>query len=475
MRARLSFSPRCALRLYQLSRRLYSTESAALSPRIDRLNTATTTTCEPVDCSRSLVQTFLDTMSTQVNKPPPPHPHAVEMANLQSYLGLEPQLPVKNKAMQNVDPAAFKDACFLAIDCEAFEFAQNKITEIGVSVLDTRDLTGIEPGADAANWLAQIKTRHLRIKEYQKLVNKKFIKGCPDKFNFGNSEFIYLNQIRNVLTEIFNNPAGVDAPTFDKRKIVLVGHDVKSDIDYLKNINFSPYASGRIVGSMDTLKLSGSSKSTTVGLERLLRGLGADPINLHNAGNDAAYTLQAIVMIAVQQTAQPGAYLKAIQDVVMPETFKQKIRRELKAKKQAQQAQQAAQAAQAAQFALDQATGPESNRKTTQTNTQPNATQDVKTEASEQGPLGGAPKRKASNQAVPGTVPFQSIPKQRTVGGNGHPSNEGTRKPRDRNRGMKRETQPPLDQAAAGSEAEQDVSRQRNAGNQSPALHERPR
>lgn len=406
-------------------------------------------------------------MSTLVNKPPPPHPHAVEMANLQRYLGLEPQIPVKNKAMQNVDPAAFKDVCFLAIDCEAFEFAQNKITEIGVSVLDTRDLTGIEPGAHAAKWLAQIKTRHLRIKEYQKLVNKKFIKGCPDKFNFGNSEFIYLNQIRNVLTEIFNNPAGVDAPTFDKRKIVLVGHDVKSDIDYLKNINFSPYASGRIVGSMDTLKLSGSSKTTTVGLERLLRGLGADPVNLHNAGNDAAYTLQAIVMIAVQQTAQPGAYLKAIQDVVMPETFKQKIRRELKAKKQAQQAQQAA---------LDQATGPEPNQKTTQTNTQRNANQDVvKTEASKQGALGGAPKRKASNPAVLGTVPFQPTPKQRTVGGNGHPSNEGTRKPRVRNRGMMKERQPPLDQAAAGSEAEQNVSRQRNAGNQSPALHERPR
>ncbi|KAF1349874.1 hypothetical protein BDV97DRAFT_352635 [Delphinella strobiligena] len=484
MRVRLIFRLRHASKPSDLSRRLYFTESAAHFSHTAGLNTAPIT-YKPVD--RPLVRNCLGrlntatiykpvsplvrpcpgTMSTQVIKPPPPplqHPHAVEMENLQRYLGLDPQLLVKNKP----NPAAFNDVVLLAIDCEAFELAQKKITEIGVSVLDTRDLTGIEPDADAAKWLAQIKTRHFRIKEYQKLVNKRYIKGCPDKFNFGHSEFINLNQIRNVLTDIFNNPAGVDAPTFDKRKIVLVGHDVKSDIDYLKNIKFSPYKSGRIVGIMDTLTLSGSSKSTTVGLERLLRGLGADPVNLHNAGNDAAYTLQAIVMIAIQQTAQPGAYLKAIQDVVMPETFKQKVRRELKAKKQAQQA---------AQSALDQVTGLESNQKALlQPNAQLNAVQDVvKTEALEQGALGGAAGEKASDQAVPGTVPFQPVPMQRDVGGNGHFPNEGISKPRARNRAMKEESPSTFDQAAAGPESEQSVSRQHDAVHESAALHERPR
>lgn len=267
-----------------------------------------------------------------------PNRHAADMLMLQKYLGLVSPDQVLSKGKipaNNKDPSTWSDIVFLSIDLEAFEYDQNKITEIGVSVLDTRNLAGITPGTHATSWLAKIKTRHLRISEYKKLVNKRFIKGCPDNFNFGDSEFVQLNQIRNILTQIFNNPAGVQAPTFDKRKIVLVGHGLSNDTNYLKALNFSPNASGNVVRSMDTQVLSGSTKRLTLGLERVLRGLGADPVNLHNAGNDAAYTLQALVMMAVQQTHHPDAYLDAIRDVVMPETFKQQVKRIGKAKRQA--------------------------------------------------------------------------------------------------------------------------------------------
>lgn len=250
------------------------------------------------------------------------------MSALQRYLSLTPQITTNDdKATKRAKAAADDDVVFLSIDLEAYEFAQDKITEIGVATLDTRELAGVEPGAKAGSWLSKIRTRHLRIREYKKLVNKRWIKGCPDKFNFGVSEFIQLNQARKILTGIFNDPAAQDPSPVQKRNIVLVGHGLKNDTDYLKSLQFSPNAGGNVVRSLDTQVLAGSNKKMTVGLERLLRALDIEPLNLHNAGNDAAYTLQALVMMAVQQTASPGVYLAAVQATPVPEKFKNRHRK----------------------------------------------------------------------------------------------------------------------------------------------------
>lgn len=274
----------------------------------------------------------------------PPQPPIVEipridpkaMLALQKDLGLNPQAHLdfkdpKDVKTVNLVNGPVSEVVFLSIDLEAYEFAQTKITEIGISTFDTRQTSDAHP----STWTTLIKTRHLRIKEHKNLVNKKWIQGCPDAFNFGTSEFIALRQIRNELTSIFNNPAGAAVPTTDKRKIVLVGHGLKNDTDYLKSLGFSPNVGGNIVRNLDTQTICGSTKRKTIGLERLLRGLGEDPVNLHNAGNDAHYTLQALVMMAVQHTERPGSFLQRIQDVEIPETFKQKARREGKAKRRA--------------------------------------------------------------------------------------------------------------------------------------------
>lgn len=39
----------------------------------------------------------------------------------------------------------------VSVDCEAYEFVQEYITEIGVSILDTRDILGVEPGPKGKN------------------------------------------------------------------------------------------------------------------------------------------------------------------------------------------------------------------------------------------------------------------------------------------------------------------------------------
>src|SRR5689334_21942416 len=74
---------------------------------------------------------------------------------------------------------------FVCVDVEAFEFNTNLITEVGFAVLDTEDIIGIAPGEDGRNWIAAMQGYHFRISEYTHLKNKKFVKGCPEKFNFG--------------------------------------------------------------------------------------------------------------------------------------------------------------------------------------------------------------------------------------------------------------------------------------------------
>lgn len=219
------------------------------------------------------------------------------------------------------------DVVFLAIDLEAHEFAHHKITEIGISIFDARLAV-----TDPSTWTSQIKTRHLRISEYRELVNKRFVHGCPDAFNFGTSEFIKLADIQKVLVSIFEDPCGeVPGPDIPRRQIVLVGHALKNDIDFLSKLGFSPLCREKnILRTVDTQTLCRSSKRQQTGLSKILAALEIGPTNLHNAGNDAHYTLQAMLMMAIQHTEEPGAFLQRIEDVALA---RQMARQHMRAEK----------------------------------------------------------------------------------------------------------------------------------------------
>lgn len=74
---------------------------------------------------------------------------------------------------------------FVCVDVEAYERNTRQITEIGIATLDTEDLKAINPGEGGANWRKIIIARHFRIKENRHLINKDFVHGCPDRFEFG--------------------------------------------------------------------------------------------------------------------------------------------------------------------------------------------------------------------------------------------------------------------------------------------------
>ncbi|KAI5804493.1 hypothetical protein EDC01DRAFT_597750, partial [Geopyxis carbonaria] len=205
----------------------------------------------------------------------------------------------------------------IAIDVEAWERDRNKVTEIGISILDTAlipplcDLPNLtihdidmelyhddlskRPRTRADTIVDLIQRRHIRILEHKNLRNGMYVSDAADKFDFGTSEWLSLRDVPAMLGEVFRN---FDA-NGNKRKVMLVGHDVKQDLEYLRITGYDVWN----IKDLEVLDTATMNKAIAQeydprSLSKVLMDLGVIFWNLHNAGNDAAYTLEAFVRLA---------------------------------------------------------------------------------------------------------------------------------------------------------------------------------
>ncbi|KAE8451292.1 hypothetical protein EG329_004457 [Mollisiaceae sp. DMI_Dod_QoI] len=196
---------------------------------------------------------------------------------------------------------------FISVDVEAYEKNHKQITEIGVATLDTLDITKLAPGQGGENWMQKIRARHFRIIEHRHLINKLFVTGCPDNFEFGESEFISIRDAPSVIASCFKHPFSDKGNTSaeniqPKRNIVLVGHNISADITFLKDIGYDVTNLSNLWDTVDTADMWKYLKHETdsTKLAAILHDLNLDGWNLHNAGNDAVYTLQAMIGTAIK-------------------------------------------------------------------------------------------------------------------------------------------------------------------------------
>ncbi|KAI9837998.1 MAG: hypothetical protein M1819_006152 [Sarea resinae] len=239
---------------------------------------------------------------------------------------------------------------FIAIDVEAYERDHKKITEIGVSQLDTHDLVALAPGPNGINWMSKIRSRHFRIREYAHLLNTDFMTSCGDNFEFGDSEWISIHDAARVMEECFSTPfpssadqnataANTPTPksstentnmaeekTYKARPLVLVGHDPGNDVGYLSAppISFHAFSppAGHLPNLLETLDTRALYSAlhrtdTSRALGHILLGLGQEAWHLHNAGNDAAYTMRAMLGMCVADlgTCQGHRWTGDMEDV----------------------------------------------------------------------------------------------------------------------------------------------------------------
>lgn len=90
-----------------------------------------------------------------------------------------------------------------------------------------------------------------------------------------------------------------------RRPLIIVGHGITADLGFLANMNVDVAEIKGFVRCIDTQDMDqcwrGLTNSRSLGT--VLNDLHLAHSNLHNAGNDAAYTLQAMLAIAVRARA----------------------------------------------------------------------------------------------------------------------------------------------------------------------------
>ncbi|GKT44033.1 good for full DBP5 activity protein 2 [Colletotrichum spaethianum] len=236
----------------------------------------------------------------------------------QLFLGLRPkasEIAEKEKEVALDQPAPHtrdQDVVFVCIDIEVAEEHHGTVLEIGLSTLDTRDLAGVPLGENGCNWVPFIKNRHFITDEYRHIRNRKYVKGCPELFNFGKSEYPKLCDLGDMIIATISNlsvagQGGVADADRRFRNIVLLGHDLRSDLGYLDSMGVELWSVGGVMSrTLDTKDMHQAWRQETQGrsLGLVLTDLGIQHSNLHNAGNDAAYTIQAMIGLAVAARAK---------------------------------------------------------------------------------------------------------------------------------------------------------------------------
>lgn len=278
--------------------------------------------------------------------------HLNDISLLRQYLGLEKKKDSAPGSNVAVDPV------FIAIDLEAYERDQSKITEVGLAMLDSRHLAACPPeSSHVSSWLKKIRSRHFIIKQYKNLLNRKHVKGCPMNFLFGESQFISRFDANKILKQIFTIKDSAPPSNPDEKKtrpVILVGHDIQGDIVYLRKLGFSIDRT-EIINVTDTQKIA-RSITLPIGLSKLSSALGQNPLYLHNAGNDATYTMQSLLLMALygHELPEPDSLKLARDDVLRREKVElafQEAARELREAKKEIEARKLAEEAKLCELA----------------------------------------------------------------------------------------------------------------------------
>lgn len=163
----------------------------------------------------------------------------------------------------------------VSVDVEAYERNQRLVTEIGVSIFDPADQQLLP--------VPRIDTVHIIISEHKSKINTRYVPNNKLRFNGGTLYEMTLSELKYYLKPIFTR-------FFAERNAVLVGHNISGDVRWLANHGLSNLDN---VPQIDTQKLFQISRRRGATLSGILRHAGILNANLHNAANDAYYTLLA--------------------------------------------------------------------------------------------------------------------------------------------------------------------------------------
>ncbi|KAK5128711.1 hypothetical protein LTR85_000044 [Meristemomyces frigidus] len=242
-----------------------------------------------------------------------------------------------------------RDAVLVAIDTESerVRLLGSTVVEIGVTTLRVRDLLGVPPGDHLDNWVSKMSHHHMVLDHTRR--PKERMAGSL----FGRSQFLTANDaqaslkiiLRTCIVDSNGQSALEQSDAADNEHqprssdisppdLVLVGQSIRSDVTALAGAGicldiYDPAATGvQFKATFDTADLAHTAikrgaQIPSARLGPLVKQLGVDPrylshnrtivLGTHNASNDAAYTMMALLSLATQwdELLQPGVLYRA--------------------------------------------------------------------------------------------------------------------------------------------------------------------
>ncbi|AAS54084.1 AFR712Cp [Eremothecium gossypii ATCC 10895] len=196
-----------------------------------------------------------------------------------------------------------RNTILFSIDIEAFESNTSVVTEVGISVYDPRE--------NEDTLVPHFRTYHLCPEESLGLINKRFVPNHKCEFLHGETMVMPLSEcvefINGLIEYYLYPPTGVD----DKYSRAIVGHGVSGDLQWLRSLlidlptiagpgNSHPRDHVSVLDTAHLYQYFYGQKGSSLG--KSLRLHGVPHSYLHNAGNDAYYTLQLLMKMGdVQQ------------------------------------------------------------------------------------------------------------------------------------------------------------------------------
>lgn len=200
----------------------------------------------------------------------------------------------------SIELLSSRKTILFSFDIEAYEHDNNVVTEIGVSVYDPRE--------NLHSLVPITRNFHLIVSEALSLRNKSWVCDMKECYLLGQSAVLSLSQCVEFVQALVNYYM---VPSFEESKTwnrAYVGHNIDGDIKWLRDIGVKiPHAdklnrNADLNGDMeipfvlDTMKLYSCCYGTNgASLGKILRLMRLPHAFLHNAGNDAHYTLQVLL------------------------------------------------------------------------------------------------------------------------------------------------------------------------------------
>ncbi|CAG8668923.1 12407_t:CDS:2, partial [Cetraspora pellucida] len=175
-----------------------------------------------------------------------------------------------------------KKYLFVAVDVESYERDHSCILEVGWSMYDSKkDL---------------IMDRHFCVTDYRHLRNGQFVPDMKDRFTFGTTVWANQKTIKDEFMKDLETQRG---------NVVLLGHDIKTDVKYIESMGMDVSS---VIERFDTADMNAArvgKPNERINLGRLLDELDIENYSLHNAGNDAHYTLRLFLELCKLPPAPP--------------------------------------------------------------------------------------------------------------------------------------------------------------------------